>query len=243
MSKTTLTVLPPAAKQVATPDAQMGAQLTTQYHRAVGGMKEVLIFGAMMIQLRELHPELTQRGGDRRSKPTRGHSSEEEPMSLQKWLETYAPDVKRQTAQRFLAVTESISEKYDEVVGAKVAKQYTLAQLVTAQPEELPEQAAAKQLELFDFVNGTSQRSWLDQFVPDKPGGGNTYDRSPTKGKGKAKTAAELAQDAEDEIKDCMNALDSWFTAAHHTRVSAETLTITEALLEEGLKKVRAVSK
>lgn len=160
----------------ASPDALKGRQLTEQYHRATGGMREVLIFGAMMLQLRAEHPEMTQRGGDRRSKPALGQCSDEEaPLTLSKWLETFAPEVKRQTAQRFLAVTESVASEYMTIVGPKVAKTIDLPTLITTPAKKLDEKLAAKQLELFEWVNGTSQRSWLDRFSPKRkappPGG------------------------------------------------------------------------
>lgn len=224
-------------------DAQMGAQLTAQYHRAVGGMREVLIFGAMMMQLREAHPELAQKGPASKSKSTRGLTTTDQPVTLQKWLETHAPEVKRTTALRFLAVTESIAESYDQIVGAKVAKKFSLPALVTAAPDQLDDKTAAKQLELFEFVNGTSQRSWLDRFVPDKEGGGNNYKRGNGKGKGRVKTPEELAKQAKEEIEELLSNLDSWFSAAHHTRVDGDVLATAEALLEDALKRVRAVNR
>jgi hypothetical protein len=221
-----------------TSDAMKGAQLTTQYHRATGGMKEVVIFGAMMMQLREEHPEIAQRGGDRKSKS----AVDSDRLTLAKWLETYAPEVKRTTAIRFLHVTEAIAQDYVEIVGAKIAKLMPMSQLVTTALEELPETAQAKQLELFEWINGTSQKSWLDRFNPESPQkrghktkidqGNNTT---------KPKTAAELAQAAEEEIIGILNALDGWFLAAHHTRVMKDTLTTTDAVLEEARKKLKAV--
>lgn len=225
-----------------TDDAVKGAQLTTQYHRATGGMKEVVIFGAMMMQLREEHPELTQRGNPKLQLSKRGQLENGGPLPLAKWLETYAPEVKRTTALRFLHVTESIAANYKEIVGAKVAKLISLPDLVTKSANELPEGCEAKQLELFDFVNGTSQRSWLDMFSPESPqrrghktkiDQGNDTPKPPT--------AADLAQAAEEEIIHILNALDAWFLAAHHTRVKSDTLTTTDAVLEEARKKLKAV--
>lgn len=216
-------------------DAVKGAQLTTQYHRATGGMKEVVIFGAMMMQLREEHPEMTQKGGDRRSNSTREVTS----LSLKKWLATYAPEVKEATAYRFLHVTESIAEKYVEIVGAKVAKAMPLSQLVTAQAEELPKGFEAKQLELFEFVNGTSQRSWLDMFSPESPQKRGAKSRKPEAPR--PLTTEEMAQLAEDEYVDWMNRLDGWFLAAHHTRVKKDSRLTAIAVLEEAISKLRAV--
>lgn len=219
-------------------DAIKGQQLTDQYHRATGGMKEVVIFGAMMMQLREQHPETKQHGGNRRSSST----VELEKVTLRGWLEKHAPEVKLTTALRFLHVTESIAEKYAEIVGAKVAKAMPLPQLVTAAADDLPQGFGAKQLELFEFVNGTSQRSWLDMFSPESPQKkGHKTKVQQGNDKPKPKTAAELAKDAEQEIIQVLNLLDGWFAAGHHTRVSSETRTNTDAILGEAIKKIRAV--
>lgn len=156
-------------------DALKGRQLTEQYRLAVGGMQQVLIFGAMMMQLRAEHPELAQKGNPRLQLPARGQLDGGQPvLTLSKWLETYAPEVKRQTAQRFLAVTEAIAQEYPQIVGVGVAKRIDLATLVTTPAKKLEDKLKAKQLELFEWVNGTSQRSWLDRFsstrnAPPKP--------------------------------------------------------------------------
>jgi hypothetical protein len=219
-------------------DAVKGAQLTTQYHRATGGMKEVVIFGAMMMQLREEHPEMAQRGGDRKSKST----VDNDRLSLGKWLEKYAPEVKRATAIRFLHVTESIATSYKEIVGAKVAKLMPLPQLVTTPAADLPQGCEAKQLALFDFVNGTSQKSWLDMFSPESPQKrGHKTKQEQGNDTLKPKTAAELKADAEEEISTILNLLAAWFQAGHQNRVDADTRETAVAVLEESITKINAV--
>jgi hypothetical protein len=232
MKKTTLDLTDPNS------DALKGLQLTEQYHRATGGMKEVIIFGAMMMQLREEHPEMTKRGGDRRSKS----AVDTDRVTLAKWLETYAPQVKRTTALRFLHVTEAIMPSYPQIVGAKVAKLISLPDLVTKPVGELPPGCEAKQLELFEFVNGTSQRSWLDMFSPESPQKrGHKTKQDQGNDKPRVKTAAEIVQEAEDELVMVLNLLDAWFLAAHHTRVKRESLTTADAVLAEALTKIRGV--
>jgi hypothetical protein len=227
----------------ASEDALMGEQLTTQYRRAVGGMQEVIIFGAMMIKLREKFPEITKKGPAAKSNSTRGVTPDEPaPITLKKWLGTYAPEVKESTAYRFLHVTESIANKYAEIVGSKTAKMISLPDLVTLPAEELPKGCEAKQLELFEFVNGTSQRSWLDMFSPEsaqKRGHKTKIEQG--NHKLKPKTAAELTADAEAEIAKILMLLSAWFTAGHQNRVTAETRETAEAMLEEARKKIKAV--
>jgi len=238
----------PAAKKTAlaktpqapcTDDALMGQQLTDQYKLATSGMQQVVIFGAMMIKLRELHPELAQKGPAPKSKSTRGHSPESEPLTLAKWLETHAPEVKRPTALRFLNVTEAITADYVKIVGAGTAKLISLPDLVTTPAKDLPKGCEAKQLSLFEYVNGTSQRSWLDRFAPESPQKRGRDARGDAKPR--AKTAAELKADAESEMTTMLNNLDAWFVAGHHTRIDADLRTMADATLEEARKKIKAV--
>lgn len=218
-------------------DSTKGRLLTEQYERATGGMKEVLIFGAMMMQLRSEHPELAAKGRPAKKSATRGALSVPEPLTLSKWLEKHAPKVKGATARRFLAVTEAIAEDYVKIVGAKIAKQYALPELVCG--SDLPRAAASKQLELFEWVNGTSQRSWLDRFQTTSPQKRGRDARG--NAKPKPKTVEELAADAEAEITTVLNLLDGWFVAHHHTRVLPKTRATATAVLEGAITKLNAV--
>lgn len=224
------------AQAPAKDDALMGRQLTDQYKLATSGMQQVVIFGAMMIKLRELHPELAQKGGDRKSKS----NADTDRLSLAKWLEKYAPEVKRPTALRFLNVTEAICADYAQIVGTKTAKLISLPDLVTLPPKQLPQGCEAKQLSLFEYVNGTSQRSWLDRFAPESPQKRGRDNRAADT-KPRAKTAAELKQDAENELTTTLNNFDAWFAAGHHTRIDAHLRTTADAALEEARKKILSV--
>ena len=146
----------------------IGKQLTSQYQKAVSGMQDVLIFGAMLMEIRKIVGTVAhdrQKGGGR---DTKGEG-------LKAWLEENAPDIARRTAYRFLGVAEGVALEYQKIVGVKVAKAYTLESLVTTPAAELPEPIRLKQLNLFDYVNGTSQRSWMDRFkardLDNLPGG------------------------------------------------------------------------
>ena len=98
--------------------------------------------------------------------------------------------------------------------------------------------AKAKQESLFEFVSGTSQRSWLDRFVTPGTGGGN---HRTTKTVIKPKTAEELEAEAEAEITQILNSLDAFFLAAHHTRVKKGTRETADAVLEEARKTLKGV--
>lgn len=163
---TTITVSPVSpVSPVAASDTALGQQLTAQYHRAVSGMREVLIFGAMLMQIEaSLSPSVHVRTlGGKLAGSTRDGGG------LRGWLSQHAPEIRRPTAYRFLGITKAVAAEYDQIVGARIAKQYDLPTLALADPATLPEPAAAKQLELFDYVSGTSQRSWLDQIRAKQP--------------------------------------------------------------------------
>lgn len=131
----------------------MGAQLTEQYQLAVGAMTEILKFGAMMMMLRE------------RCDSTRGvaklGNAARKGTGLKAWLKEHAPQVKEATAYRFMDIAESVAEQF------ALPKKVKFAELATKPADELTKSLQKKQLELWDFVNGTSQRSWLDQFKRD----------------------------------------------------------------------------
>jgi hypothetical protein len=158
-------------------DAAEGKELTTAFKEATSGMRRVLEFGARLWKVREV---LSARG---QNSPKRGPGSTEN--SLGNWLKEHAPDVNHSTAYRFLDVTEAIAQDYAQIVGQRVAKQFALCDLVTTPAADLPEDAREKQLSLFDYASGKSQRSWLDRFATPKGRGG---DHGGGKGKGKPKS-------------------------------------------------------
>lgn len=171
-----LTLVPPEDQ-----DTLLGLQLTLEYERAVGGMRSVLTFGAMMMQLRErlaLTVPTVGIGVHLNTNAHGGHSMPRGPQAkdggMNGWLDRHAPAVKRQTAQRLEEVAKAVALEYETIVGIKCAKQIGLGALVTTPAEDLPEPLRAKQLELFCFMDGTSQRSWLDKLRPALPRGGDT---------------------------------------------------------------------
>jgi hypothetical protein len=193
-------------------DSEIGQQLTAQYHRATGGMTEVLRFGGMMMQLRE---ELSTRG-----KLSKGGPSKDGSGGITGWLEEHAPEVKRSTAERFLHVAEAVAA--DFTLPAKVS----FIELATSSAESLSEPLRAKQSELWDFVNGTSQRSWLDRFAPSKPKGGYRPTKKNGAPRAEKRTDAEIARDEYEEHAPAV------------CRRTAETM--VELLLLEGPDKERA---
>lgn len=141
-------------------DQQLASQLSLQYQRLVNGMREVLIFGAMLLQIEESLPTQSFIHDD--NGKLAGSNA-----GLKNWLEENTPNISYSTAYRFLGITKKIAEEYEQIVGARVAKTFDLPRLVLTDASELPSHAQQKQLELFDYVSGTSQRSWLDTFKGD----------------------------------------------------------------------------
>jgi len=167
-------------------DEQMGQQLTVQFKIAVGGMRAVLIFAAMFKQIRE---RLSSARGTK--KLPRGVNSE---GGLKAWLEKFAPEVNQSTAYRFEAVLDAVKEQFKALSPAALTKAGGFEAFVLAAPDQLPAKLASKQLELWSFVDGTSQRSWLDMFKPKKPLGGRR-ERDPNKAAGEPDTPEQAAID------------------------------------------------
>lgn len=164
----------------------MCQQIAEQYPRSVAAMPEVLKLGAMAMRLRQVI--ISACGNDEIR--TGGRSSKD--TGLKALLAKHAPDVRLSVLYRFEEIAKAIALEYEQVVGKKIARQFSLPELVTTPAEKLPALAQAKQLELFDYVSGTSQRSWLDTIRPPKRVGGNQYERDGSKGLRYKPTTAEL---------------------------------------------------
>jgi hypothetical protein len=147
----------------ATADAQMGAQLTAQYALAVGGIRHVLIFGAMMLQVRD--GLISARG----NKPlARGVNSD---GGLSSWLTEHAPKVNLSTAYRFMDLAEGLRNEF------RLAAKTDLVHLLQAPVETLPAPRQKEREKIDAFVEGKSQRQLLFDFGFDtragKPKGGH----------------------------------------------------------------------
>jgi len=228
-------------------DSILAAQLSAQYQKAIGGLREVLIFGAMLMRLRDTLSACGQ-GVSARGKPITGNGIAGE--GLKTWLAENCPEISRPTAYRHLAIAEQIQTEYLSLVGARTAKAYTLPDLVAADPDDLPEHARAKQLELFDYVSGTSQRSWLDRIAPrrsDHTPGGNTYDRHDTdghlvKGKGAPKSDTTRAADAAELANAILDDIDRFFNVGHATDLTADGRRTMIAALKDAARKLALIA-
>jgi hypothetical protein len=215
--------LPPSSKTaVALADNQqreMGAQLTEQFEKATSGMREVLIFGAMMMRLRQL----VLSNVDKTGAATRGPAAKG--TGIDAWLKQYAPNIPHASAYRFEAVAMGVADKWDALPDS-LAKKIEFPDLVTL-PEpklaKIDKRLPKKRVELFDYVKGTSQKSFLDQFRDKYSSrGGNQYERGAGKGKRRKISQAQLEKFLR----------DGWISLAKSLRV--QTKESTFAFLTDG---------
>ncbi len=144
-----------AAPGTLSDDALMGAQLTEQFKKAITATRDVVIFGAMMLKVRE-------------SVSACGHANlgneARRDTGLKAWLDLNAPDVARSrpTAYRFMALAEGVQEEFN------VGKKCDLTLLLTAPDDELTPALRNKQRSILDFLEGKSQRQLLLQLGGDE---------------------------------------------------------------------------
>jgi hypothetical protein len=152
---------------------ELGEQATASYRRAIGGMREVLMFYAT-VKLMQMEVERLAEGGllPIGNKPSKEGGRPAKPTDLRWLFERYAPGIPERSAYRLMEVGEGIEADYRKLVGGKIAKQFALPMFVTTPAEDLPATARAKQEQLFSYVEGTSKQSWLDKLRPHKLKGG-----------------------------------------------------------------------
>lgn len=140
-------------------DELMGHQLTEQYSRAVGGVVEVVKFGAMMLTM-ENHVTVSARGN--------GGKFGNKGDGMKGWLARFAPEVNLSTAYRFKDIAEGIRDNF------KLGKKVDMHLLLTAPDEEMGDALRKKKIAILDFVQGKSQRQLLLALdkAPAKPRGG-----------------------------------------------------------------------
>jgi len=165
----------------------MGQQITLEVEGGLHGMRCILRAGVMLECVRKMLTTVPQVRG------TAGRM-QKKPLSFDAWLAKFAPQVPSATAYRFIAISASIQESFKGLSPAAKAKAGGFAAFVTADPAKLPAKLQSKQLELWSFVDGTSQRSWLDMFKPKKPLGGRR-ERDPNKAADEPDTPEQAAID------------------------------------------------
>lgn len=145
-------------------DKLLGEQLTYQWEKVVGGQREQLIMGAMMLKLREF---LISRA---KSKNHSGSGRFEKGTGMKAWLLEFAPKVSQTTSWRLMEIAEGVAEEF------KLGKKVDLEALLSAQVGTLADDLAAKRAQIEEVIAGQSQRQLLLQFgkAAAKERGGNT---------------------------------------------------------------------
>lgn len=137
------------------PETQMAHQLSEQYQRAVGGLWEVVKFGAMLVFLQEkIAPAVASvKTGNRYA----------EGDGLKAWLAEHCPDVKISTAWRFKGLAEGLQKEF------KLGEPADLHRLLTAPEDELNRADRKTREEIAGFLEGQSQRQLQFRFLSDAP--------------------------------------------------------------------------
>lgn len=135
---------------IAAPEIQMARQLSEQYQRAVGGLWEVVKFGAMMMHLNQiLSPRL------------QGKFSEQGD-GTKAWLAEHCPDIKISTAWRFKGLAEGLQKEF------KLGEPADLHRLLTASEDDLNRADRKTREQISEFLEGQSQRQLQFRFASGK---------------------------------------------------------------------------
>jgi hypothetical protein len=98
------------------------------------------------------------------------------PWDLKSLFAKYLPRVEERTAYRLFVCGGFIAEKFEiEFLPEALQRKIALPALATSTPkqlEKIDKRLPKKQKELFEFAEGGSQKSWLDQFAESKSSGG-----------------------------------------------------------------------
>ena len=147
-----LDVLPPVYAAGESQDVIMGRQLTEQWDRVVGGQREQLIFGAMMLKLRA---HLLSPRADSKHKGSGRYAKGE---GVEAWLAAHAKRVSKGTAYRLMDIAEGVAAEF------KLGKRVDLEMLLSAQVENLDTNLAKKRAKIEECIEGRSQRQLLLEF-------------------------------------------------------------------------------
>lgn len=161
-----LDVMPPVHAAGESEDTVLGRQLTAQWEKVKSNRMDDLLFGAMMLKLRE-RIRGSARGTAQGNEARKG-------TGLKGWLAAHAPSVSESIAHRMMDIAEG-------VVDALKLGKVDLEMLLSAQVENLDARLAKKRAEIEKVIDGKSQRQLLLDFgkAPSKSKGGNQHAKCP----------------------------------------------------------------
>lgn len=129
-----------AAKPLPSAEAQVAAQLTDQYRKAVSGTREVLKFGAMFMGL----------GVVLQSQNNFSHGPQMKGEGLQGWIEKNCPQINYNTAYKFYGLAKRMREEL------AIPATTDIYRLLTAPVNELSKKEAKIRMEMDDAIEGKS---------------------------------------------------------------------------------------
>lgn len=139
------------AKRTTRDEALMARQLSDQYGRAVGGLWEVVKFGAMMMHLATVVS-------------TRGHDSIKDLQKfagdgVKAWLAEHCPEISRPTAYRFKGLAEGLQKEF------KLGEPADLHRILTAGEDGLNRADRKMREQIAGFLEDKSQRQLQFRFM------------------------------------------------------------------------------
>lgn len=161
---------------------------------------------------------------------------------LGKFLKEFAGRQSERTLFRYIAVADrfladaGLLEKRTH----KLANGDAVAPILATQLELFTDPTAKFEGAMAKLIKWVGDRGLSDLY---KAAGYNRRgdDGQITAGKGRMKSAEELAQEAEDEIAHILNLLGGWILATHHTRLPKDRRAIVDAVLTDAATKIRNV--
>lgn len=123
-------------------DVQLACQLVDQYKKAISGTREVLIFGAMFMQLSSSLELQTARPNQ--------HTPRHE--TLKGWMEEFCPSINYRTALGFYALARGLREALEIPITTNIHH------LLTAPANQLSKKEAKFLGQIDDAIDGKSAR-------------------------------------------------------------------------------------
>ncbi len=163
------------SNELATPSRlpEMGNQLEEQFERTHPAMKEIVVFWAMVEMFREEATRIALCDFS----PQIGRHRPSREIDLKNLFAKYAPSIDYKKADRYHCVGRHIASTFKEHFPETLLRKIEISRLAAFSPgmlEKIDRRLPKKQKQLFDYADGKSQRSWLDQFRENRQGGRRT---------------------------------------------------------------------
>jgi hypothetical protein len=189
-------------KQSAEPESQqLATQLTDQYRKAISGTREILLFGAMMLQLGGM---LNQRGPDRDSDATGPNAKG---LGLKGWIMQHCPEINYETARSFYNLARGLVETF------AISPKIDVARLLSAPVTELSKHHASLRAKVEDFIAGKSKRQLEFDFSIRKPqpkqvGAPKGNQNARKEGTEEQQSIDDLVSDVSERLGDAMHVIE-----------------------------------